>query len=324
MKTQKLIVDDFSHIGVSIIAHTRDINLEHKGFRMKQGLLALISLLVFQISAFGQIESMYSLYRLNPMAINSAEAGLHDSLSVLLINRQQWFGLEGAPNTLGFSANLKWKKQSGLGLNIMRDEAGPVQVSSVGLDYAYHTRLNSEWSLAGGFRLGLANVSLNFDNLALVHVDDDIFEINQSTGFRFNTGWGIRLGNDKGTYFTLSQPRLLKYDFGEKSGAYLDVPYFYSSLGTQISLGKNVSLLPSILFRLAKDVPVSYDINLLSQWKQKLDLGFSYRNKNAIGIIVGFHATSRIYLGYIYENPISALSQVKLQTHELALRFRVK
>lgn len=324
MRTKKLRVDHFSRMCRNIFAHTLNINLEHRSMKQRWGLLALISLIFIHWDSNAQIESMYSLYRLNPQSINSAEIGLRDSLSAVIVNRQQWIGIDGAPKTFGFAVDMKWKKQSGLGLNVMYDQAGPVQVSTFAMDYAYHTRLNSDWSLSGGIRLGLGSVNLNFDNLSLVHASDDAFGTNQSTGLRFNTGWGIRVGSTGGTYFSVSQPRLLKYDFGDNSGTYLDVPYFYTSFGTQVRISSKVLLKPSILARLAKDVPLSYDINLVSQWNKKLDLGLSYRKENSIGFMLGFQATSRIYVGYIYENPISVLSQVKLQTHELALRFRMK
>lgn len=324
MRTKKLRVDRFSRMCRNIFAHTLKINLEHRSMKQKWGLLALISLFFIHWDSSAQIESMYSLYRLNPQSISSGEVGLRDSLSAIIVNRQQWIGMEGAPKTLGFGLDMKWKKQSGLGLNVMYDQAGPVQVSTFAVDYAYHTRLNSAWTLSGGIRLGLGSVNLNFDNMSLVHTSDDAFGTNQSTGLRFNTGWGIRVGSKGGTYISVSQPRLLKYDFGDRSGAYLDVPYYYFSLGTQVKTFPKLVLMPSILVRIAKDVPLSYDVNLVSRWNQKLDLGLSYRKENSIGFMFGFQASSRIYLGYIYENPISVLSQVKLQTHELALRFRIK
>ena len=75
------------------------------------------------------------------------------------------------------------------------------------------------------------------------------------------------------------------------------------------------------MFRMAKDVPLSWDINLTARLLSKLDAGISYRNQDSYGFRLGLQATKKIYVGYVYEMPISQISKVSNQTHELALRF---
>jgi hypothetical protein len=72
---------------------------------------------------------------------------------------------------------------------------------------------------------------------------------------------------------------------------------------------------------MAKDVPLSWDINLTARLISKLDAGISYRNQDSYGFRLGIQATKKIYIGYVYEMPISQISKVSNQTHELALRF---
>ena len=71
--------------------------------RMKSH-LALTSLILGVVSSsFGQVETMYSLYRFNPQVISPAYAGSTENSEVTVMNRQQWIGLEGAPKTIGMS-----------------------------------------------------------------------------------------------------------------------------------------------------------------------------------------------------------------------------
>jgi len=291
-------------------------------FKWIKGLMTLVSLVVLNVistSSFGQVESMYSSYRLNPQILSPTHVG-SDSLSdITVINRQQWVGVEGAPVTYAISGDFKFKQQSGLGFNAMYDQAGPVKVTALSGDYAYHIRLDDNWRFSGGIRAGFSNLSLDFTGLSLVHDGDALFSGSRSTGIMFNTGWGLKLSKGDGFFVSLSQPRLFKYDLG--SGSYKDVAYFYTMVGTKIKINENIKLYPSALIRSAKDVPLSWDANLNAHINNRFDVGFNYRHQDSWGVRLGVQASKKIYVGYIYEMPTSAMSKMSLQSHEIALRY---
>jgi type IX secretion system PorP/SprF family membrane protein len=289
--------------------------------RMKSH-LALTSLIFFGFyQSHGQVESMYSLYRFNPQVISPANAGSTENSEITVMNRQQWIGIEGAPKTIGLTMNLKWGEQKGIGVNVISDQFGPVATTAISADFAYHTNLNSNWRMSGGIRAGVSNMSINYSGIRIVTPTDVVFTGDRSTGFQPNLGWGLRF--DKGDQFfvSISQPRILKYDFGSQNTAYKDVPYYYSMLGTRLKISDQIIIYPSMMFRMAKDVPLSWDINLTARLLSKLDAGISYRNQDSYGFRLGLQATKKIYVGYVYEMPISQISKVSNQTHELALRF---
>lgn len=82
-----------------------------------------------------------------------------------------------------------------------------------------------------------------------------------------------------------------------------------------------VTLYPSIMARLAVDVPISWDVNLLANLKGKLDLGVSYRKEDSWGLRAGIQATKKYYLTYVFEKPVSALANITSQTHEFGVRM---
>lgn len=300
------------------------------------GHLTPISLIFFVLllstSLQAQIENMYSLYRFNPQILTPVQAGSTPNSEMILMYRNQWVGIEGAPRNLGFSGNFKWGQKKGLGFTALVDEAGPVRSTLLGADFAYHAKLNENWNLDGGIRMGMANIALNFSQIRLVNSDDNLFAGDRSTGIQPNLGYGIRIAKkDEGFFFSFSQPRVLKYDFGTYSGAFRDVAYYYAMAGTKIGLGgkvetpnglrSRVTLYPSVLFRVAADVPLSYDLNLTANLKGKLDVGLSYRRQDSYGLRLGVQATKKIYLGYVFELPISEIRKASSQTHEMAIRF---
>ncbi|MFB9106682.1 type IX secretion system membrane protein PorP/SprF, partial [Algibacter miyuki] len=52
-----------------------------------------------------QQDSQYTQYMYNTVTVNPAYAGTRGSLSMTGLYRNQWVGLEGAPETLNFSLN---------------------------------------------------------------------------------------------------------------------------------------------------------------------------------------------------------------------------
>lgn len=296
------------------------INIKQRVDELKwsKNLLVLVSLLVFGNTAFGQVESMYSMYRFNPQIVTPAHAGSTETSEISLMSRQQWLGIEGAPKTYVLSGNFKFKLQSGIGVNLMLDQAGPLKITTISGDYAYHTKLSGDWTFSGGIRAGLANLNLDFTGLALSQTDDVLFATNRSSGLKFNTGWGIRVQKNDGFFVSVSQPRLLKYDMGS---GFKDVAYFYTMVGTKVKASEQITLYPSVMFRTAGDAPLSFDANVMANLRGKLDVGINYRYQDSWGIRAGVQATKNIYLGYVFEMPTSQLSRVSVQSHEIALRY---
>jgi type IX secretion system PorP/SprF family membrane protein len=297
--------------------YAHNFKIKIKSF-LGKGLLLLLSLVIFGNSAFGQIEPMFSMYRFNPQIFTPSHAGSTATNELSVISRQQWLGIEGAPKTYVFSGNFKFKEQSGLGVNAMLDQSGPLKITTLSGDYAYHTKLSEAWTLSGGIRVGLANLNLDYTGLALTNEGDELYATNLSSGVNFNTGWGIRIQKNDGFFIGISQPRLLKYNF--ESG-FKDVAYFYTMLGTKIKATDKFSLYPSIMIRAAADTPISWDANVTANILGKIDLGINYRHQDSWGLRLGVQATKKIYLGYVFELPTSQISRVDVHSQEIALRY---
>ena len=302
------------------------------------GLLApifplFIVLFLAAIPSKAQIETMMGLYRYNPQWINPAYVGLNGKNEITVVHRNQWVGIVGAPKTNGVNSSFVWGENKGIGASLLLDEAGPVKTTLFNADFAYHTQLNANWKFSGSIRGSLANVTFDLAGLQLIDPTDSYFQTNRSTGLSPNLGWGVMFSkNTDGLFFSLSQARLASYNFGTNNGTYKDVPYFYFMTGTKIAMGGKVknnngeevnrfTLYPSVLFRIAKDVPTSTDLNLNGNFRGRLDLGVSLRTSNSYGIRVGLQATPKLYIGYLFESPTSALRAVTTQSHEVALRL---
>lgn len=300
------------------------INLEHTELWLKHGLLVLVSLIFLPWHAWSQNETVFSNYRLNPISHNPAYAGFGDTLSLVLQNRQQWVNMEGAPKTSYISINSKFRLQSGLAAGYYLDEAGPMRVQLGHVDYAYQIRLNQRWHLDAGVRLSVGAIQLDFSNMSLVHSGDDSFVNNYSTGLKWNTGWGLQLRNDKGLYFSVAQPRVLKYDFGTSSGSMIDASYVIATSGLRVDLNQNLQISPSITTMHVQGAPLNWMLDARLTMQKRLDLGLGYRSTQSFHGMIGIRLAQKYYLAYLFEMPQSAMSAVSGQTNELGLKIRFK
>ena len=68
----------------------------------------------------GQQNTQFTQYIVNELIINPAYAGAEQALSISLLNRSQWSGVDGAPATQAFTAHSLIKEQKiGLGWNFL-------------------------------------------------------------------------------------------------------------------------------------------------------------------------------------------------------------
>src|ERR671920_2300746 len=86
-------------------------------------ILILIMTMLATGNLWAQHRPQYSQYIFNQLVINPAYAGAKENLTLNAFHRQQWAGLEGAPNTQSFSIDgLTKNKRIGLGFHATRDE----------------------------------------------------------------------------------------------------------------------------------------------------------------------------------------------------------
>lgn len=287
--------------------------------------IAMLGCLSLGEYAQAQIEPMYGMYRFNALAINPAQAGANKTTDISLLSRWQWTGINGAPKTHVASFNTPYKSNVGFGVNLVSDNVGPVSDFYIGTDYAYQIPITRTTKVSAGLRLSVINHRVDLSGRKIVDQVDDAFKYNMNSGFRVNPGLGFLVINPK-YYIGFSMPRLLKFSYGSlyNVSSYKDVQHSFIYAGYNHRINREVVFRPSFIMNTAVDAPLSFDINAIATFKDVLDLGLMYRQRDAIGLVFGYKFNSGMYLGYSYEYPVSDIRRVSFMTHELALRFAIK
>jgi type IX secretion system PorP/SprF family membrane protein len=264
----------------------------------------------------------YRQNQFNALMLNPAQAGANSYNDITTLANSQWTGINGAPRTMTLSGNFNLLNNFGLGLSLLQDETGPVKSTQFAVNGSYHLKLNQKWNVALGLRAIAGNTSVNLTDLETANVDPDMMS-NLSTGLQFNAGYGFLVYN-KNFYFGFARPRVGQTDFMDRDmtlfvdnrGGYLG--YF----GGTAPMGANWSLRPNVVVRYMDGLPWTVDMNAIFTNKMGLDLGLNCQLNSAIGAIVGYDFANRFYVGYSYTYPLSNMSRVANQSHEVALRYK--
>jgi type IX secretion system PorP/SprF family membrane protein len=291
---------------------------------MKRIYLSLISLLSFVASVQAQQDPHYTQYMYNQSVMNPAYAGSKDALSMGVLYRQQWSGMEGAPKTGTFFGHAPVGNNLGLGLSFINDKLGPVEENNIYADVSYTLELGGEHKLAFGMKAGatLHNVGLNSDVSPFVlHANDPAFAQDINNTY-FNLGAGLFYYTEK-YYIGASVPNFFKtkhldYD-GRNFGS--ETSHYFATAGYVFDINENLKLKPHVMVKSAFEAPTSFDGSLNALFFDKLEIGGTYRLDDSFGGMINFRITEGLRIGYAYDHVTSDIRKVAKSSHEFMLLY---
>lgn len=306
--------------------------------------------------AVAQQKPQYTQYILNNYIVNPALSGIEQYIDVKVANRQQWAGLENAPQTSYVTAHFPlgntsdWnsptsfdmvgenplgqsftttymasKPHHGIGLLAVADNAGPLSNTTVNLTYAYHIGLAPKLNLAVGVGLGASRFSLNTSKIKLEDPNDPAI-LNRSTTGTIRPDLNIGLWLYSVRYFVgASVQQLLPQNIGINDtgnpNAAKTVPHYFVTSGYRFWLGDDFTLIPSVMLKYVKPTNPSADFNAKIAFRNNAWLGVNYRRKDAISALLGFNLGALFNVSYAYDFNTSALNTVAGRSHEIVLGF---
>jgi type IX secretion system PorP/SprF family membrane protein len=290
---------------------------------MKKILIILI-IAANSLYVSAQQDPMFSQYWVNPQVLNPAQAGADGRTLLNATGRLQWVNVKGAPKTSSLAIGGMAGERIGLGLSYVYDQIGVSRTNTVNADINYHLKLKRNWRLITGLRLiGLVN-QMNFSEISTTIPGDPLFMENLSSGLKPNAGFGFLLTN-KSFYIGYSQPRVVNYDFGAKSamGNTKIISHRFTYMGYNFDLNDEFKFRPSVLMKEVSNAPVQFDLNAVLEMKSKVVTGLSYRTGDGVGAMLGVVNVGRFDMYYCYDYPLSAISMLSKQTHQITISLNL-
>lgn len=273
--------------------------------------------------AVAQQEPIYTNFTQNTLNVNPAYAGSRDALTLTVLHRSQWIGVEGAPITQTLTLHTPLiSERLGVGFSAMNDKIGPSNTSQAYIDLAYRQPLGDQFKLAIGIKGGGRVFQNNLTDLNGV-TGDIAFAEDESSRFLPNVGAGLYLSSQQ-FYFGFSAPRLLKNNLRTNATSREESLTYHIITGGVLPLGdlSAVKLNPAAMVQVESGSPVAMHLMMNVIVKDKFEIGGMWRSGDAIGGIVGWNILPSLKLGYSFDYSYGFQSFTHNGgSHEAYLRF---
>ena len=265
----------------------------------------------------------YSLYMFNDAVINPAVYGTKEYDAISLISRSQWAGFEGAPKTQLLSYNKQQGNNMGLGAVLFNDVTGPISQTGAQLSYAYNIDIPSTYKLS--FGLSASVFQFLFDgNKAILH--DNTIDPAALGGIEkslvYDATLGVYLFNEK-YYFGFSLPQLTQSKINLETDKNNLIRHYFFTSGYNYNINDQFDLLPSVIIKSTDVTPFQVDLNFRAIYNKKFWSGLSYRNQDAVAIMLGMDYENYSF-GYNFDRTISDINLHTSGSHGFIMSYKIR
>jgi type IX secretion system PorP/SprF family membrane protein len=289
--------------------------------------LIVIICLLTGVSSYAQQDPLFSQYMFNQLLLNPAFAGSKEVLSIDILDRYQWVGIDGAPRTLTFGAHTALPNNKvGIGLYAYRDALGPTVNTGFMGTYAYRILFPNS-KLAFGIQVGFKHMVFEWDKIR-VQKPDYVFNQQDNNRLTPDANFGIYYFTN--TYYVgLSSKQLFQNEYGwttvngENTYTRL-LMHFYGMAGVAIPLDDRITFRPSVLGKFVKHAPPQLDVNASLIFNDVFWIGASYRTEKAVVLLTEFRITPRLRVGYSFDMYLNELQPHNKGSHEIRLGLDIE
>ncbi len=278
--------------------------------------------------ATAQYEPAFSQNMFNLLNGNPGFAGTSGRANVVLGNRQQWTGFEGAPITtvLGADATLNvFGRKAGVGIQIMNDEVG--FFNNLYMQFSF-SRLYflGDGELGIGVSAGIVNQAFDGTNIYIPESDyhqpdDNAVAQGKVNGTVPDFGLGA-FYRGPGWYAGLSVQHLFEPEPNFKDAFSVYVPRtVHATAGyTYAFWERPIELMPSLYLKQSTG-SWQVDVNMNVRVREKYWGGLTWRYQDAIVFLAGIELANGIRAGYSYDLTTSKLAKVSNGSHEIVIGY---
>ncbi len=286
-------------------------------------LLVYISLFL-SISSHAQQDAIYSQYLFNPFAINPAYAGSRDAVNIVIVNRSQWTGVDGAPTTQTASGHVPMNaKNIAWGAQLSHDKIGPTNNILLNATGAYQLKLENG-TLNFGLRGGLYNSILDHAKLRF-REENDALDIQQKVSAIVPTfDFGLYYYTEQ-FFAGLSVNHITKHRFNyddvlDNQNYFLRRHFFFAT-GYVLQVNSKLLFKPAMLLKYAGPNTFNIDLNAHVMYNELFWVGIGLRNISSLNFLVDVNVTDYLRIGYSYDMSLTKLKNYTHGSHEFLIGF---
>jgi type IX secretion system PorP/SprF family membrane protein len=311
--------------------------------------------------ASAQQRPHYTQYILNNYILNPAVTGIENYTDVKFSYRNQWVGFPGAPQTMYATIHAPIGKQDyrttptsfqvpgdnprgksyweeytaaephhGIGGSIINYKTGYISRLTATVSYAYHLGLGPNLNLSAGFAGGITTFTIDASKIELANpVDPAIGGFTsdlRKTRPELSAGLWL-YGSDFFAGLSVQQiiPQRVALVNNDQYKNSVTIPHFIATAGYRFMAGDDINILPSTMVRYISNMPLFLDVNIKTQYRDKIWVGGNYRIKEGFAAMAGINVSNTFNIGYSYDinNANYLLQYMQRGTHEIVLGFLI-
>ncbi len=263
----------------------------------------------------------------NSLPLNPAFSGSRNSSSFTFSNRNQWVGIDGAPNTqtLSFHTVLKNEKLAP-GLFVTNETIGISHSTGVFANLAYRNKLY-RGTLSFGLAAGVFMNKNNWTDVVTTTEGDDAIPLMNERVILPDASFGAYYYTKK-YFLSFSVPFMLGHTLKEGNQVQLnsDFKNYHMHLagGGNIKLNREWNFRPSLLLKYQHSYGAQADINALVGYKKTVIAGISYRTQDAILFLARYNVSRQFQIGYSFDITLNKLAVASNGSHEITLQYDIK
>jgi type IX secretion system PorP/SprF family membrane protein len=324
---------------------------------MKRFLIPVLCLAIC-FAASAQQRPHYTQYILNNYILNPALSGIENYTDVKLSARDQWVGLNGAPQTFYLTVHAPIGKKDykttatsfevpgenprgkayweaytasashhGIGLSLISDKTGNFIRSTISVSYAYHLGLSPRTNLALGMAPGITRISRNVaatDFGGGVNIDPAQSSSTALNQTRPDLSAGLWLyGADYFIGLSAQQiiPQKISFVDDATYNQGLLIPHLFLTAGYRFLLTDDINALPSCMVKYVSPNSPQVDVNVKLQYRDLFWMGASVRVREGYQCMIGLNVANAVNVGYAYDFTQTKLNTASSGTHEIIIGF---
>ncbi len=328
-----------------------------KDLMIKTGLLLALCL-SFSLAGKAQQSFRFSQFFQNAVTFNPAVTGTEEFLDLKIGYRQQWSGLDDAPQSYFISAHAPLGKRDqsynfqnnslrvsdpgiydrleenaslsqnrishGIGGFVVNDVQGIFQQTNAFLNYALHYKIGR--TVVGlGLGAGLVNRELDMEGVTVgnTEVPDEVYQAylaQEGMVMNLDFNAGIFVKNEK-FYLGYSANRLMQNELFasiQEINAEETMEHF-GMFGLRFNVNNTLLISPGAFVKYVENEPLIYDINLRMKYRDLVWIGASYRNTQTVVAMAGVNISNFINLGYSFDLGLADVNDFTSGIHEIGL-----
>lgn len=282
----------------------------------------VLLLLAFVSKGYGQGVN-YTQYGRSITPLNNAGSFLNPEGALSVIGKQQWAGLEGAPQAYLLSASMPLGRMDLNGGLSVRHESMSVERLTEAVAFAGKSiRLTEKEHLALSIGVGVSHYRGNYSGLS---GNDPAFkdDVRETSGL---LSLGLMFYRPEQYYVGISIPRLAfsKLGLSDKDDEYTQLNQYHFTAGGVISLDNHFDLKPAGLMSWSSGLKLQTDASVMVFMDKAIGLGMNLHNFDNLAGMAQFNV-KRLGFGYSYQfnTTNKALSgSIGNNTHEISLNYR--